>query len=54
MPFDRVQTVHLSGGKWIEDPLNPERRHLLDDHLHDVPDAVYDLLALLADSAPIR
>ena len=51
-PLDRVHTVHLSGGKWIKDPLNPERRHLLDDHLHDVPDSVYDLLALLAELCP--
>ncbi len=51
-PLDRVQTVHLSGGKWIKDPLNPEKRHLLDDHLHDVPDEVYDLLALLAELCP--
>jgi uncharacterized protein len=52
VPLDRVQTVHLSGGKWIKDPLNPEKRHLLDDHLHDVPDAVYDLLAILAELCP--
>ena len=52
VPLDRVQTVHLSGGKWIKDPLNPKKRHLLDDHLHDVPDAVYDLLAMLAELCP--
>ena len=52
MPLDRVRTVHLSGGKWIKDPLNPKKLHLLDDHLHDVPDAVYDLLALLAEFCP--
>ena len=44
--------MHLSGGKWIKDPLNPEKRHLLDDHLHDVPDDVYDLLELLAELCP--
>ena len=52
VPLDRVRTVHLSGGKWIKDPLNPKKLHLLDDHLHDVPDAVYDLLALLAEFCP--
>jgi uncharacterized protein len=51
-PLDRVQTLHLSGGKWIKDPRNPERRHLLDDHLHDVPDKVYGLLATLAELCP--
>lgn len=51
-PLERVQTVHLSGGKWIKDPLNPERQHLLDDHLHDVPENVYALLATLAELCP--
>ena len=49
IPLDRVHTVHLSGGKWIRDPQDPERRHLLDDHLHDVPDEVYGLLTTLAE-----
>ena len=51
-PLDRVQTVHLSGGKWINDPRDLKRRHLLDDHLHDVPDSVYALLATLAELCP--
>ena len=51
-PLHRVRVVHLSGGKWIKDPIDPKRRHLLDDHLHDVPDAVYGLLATLAELAP--
>jgi uncharacterized protein (UPF0276 family) len=40
IPCDRVGCVHLAGGRWIG--------RLLDDHLHDVPDPVYDLLADLA------
>ena len=52
VPLERVQTVHLSGGQWIKDPLDPKKRHLLDDHLHDVPDDVYDLLELLAALCP--
>ena len=52
IPLDRVHTVHLSGGKWIKDPRAPERRHLLDDHLHDVPDEVYALLTTLAELCP--
>jgi uncharacterized protein len=51
-PLHRVRVVHLSGGKWIKDPLHPERRHLLDDHLHDVPGEVYELLATLAELCP--
>ncbi len=47
MPLDRVSIVHLSGGVWIGAPGTSTQR-LLDDHLHDVPDAVYDLLAHLA------
>jgi uncharacterized protein (UPF0276 family) len=39
IPCDRVGGVHLAGGRWI--------RRLLDDHLHDVPDPVYELLAKL-------
>ena len=40
LPVDRVRAVHLAGGRWIG--------RLLDDHLHDVPDAVFALLAELA------
>ncbi|HVE81707.1 MAG TPA: DUF692 family protein [Myxococcales bacterium] len=43
IPFDRVAAIHLAGGKWIS-AATGERR-LLDDHLHDVPGEVYELLA---------
>jgi uncharacterized protein (UPF0276 family) len=43
MPLDRVSAVHLAGGRWIS--ASTGERRLLDDHLHDVPDAVFDLLA---------
>lgn len=49
-PLDRVRMVHLAGGRWIEGP-NRVRR-LLDDHLHDVPDAVFALLTELGRLAP--
>jgi uncharacterized protein (UPF0276 family) len=42
LPADRIAAVHLAGGRWIT-ASNGERRRL-DDHLHDVPDAVYALL----------
>jgi uncharacterized protein len=45
LPLERVHTVHISGGKMIGD--QPDTR-VLDDHLHDPPDPVYDLLAKLA------
>jgi len=50
MPLDRVSIVHVSGGVWIGAP-GASTQRLLDDHLHDVPDAVYDLLAHLAARA---
>jgi uncharacterized protein (UPF0276 family) len=45
MPLERVEMVHLSGGRWIT---RGSRPRLLDDHLHDVPDPVFDLLEELA------
>ncbi len=45
IPWNRVTTIHIAGGKWISgdpSPLTPPR--MLDDHLHDVPGPVFDLL----------
>ena len=44
-PLHRVQVVHISGGMWIE----AQSRRLLDDHVHDVPDIVFAMLAWLAE-----
>lgn len=44
IPCSRVGAVHLAGGRWIG--------RVLDDHLHDVPEPVYELLAELAARAP--
>jgi uncharacterized protein (UPF0276 family) len=44
LPSERVHAVHIAGGKWIG--------RILDDHLHDPPDPVYDLLAELAARCP--
>ena len=41
LPPDRVAAIHLAGGRWIA---AGDERRVLDDHLHDVPDPVYDLL----------
>jgi uncharacterized protein len=41
MPIDRVRCVHLAGGRSFGPP---GRQRLLDDHLHEVPDEVFDLL----------
>ena len=50
LPLATVGAVHLSGGHWIDAPGGGRR--LLDDHLHDVPPEVFDLLAVLARTAP--
>jgi len=47
--LNRVEVVHISGGMWIE--LESTRR-LLDDHVHDVPDIVFSMLAWLAERCP--
>ena len=46
LPLERVAMVHLSGGRWIRREGCAPR--LLDDHLHDVPAPVFDLLETLA------
>ena len=66
-PLARVRAVHLSGGEWIPEPADaaastlvhhtlpdgsPRHMRLLDDHIHDVPDPVFELLTLLAANAP--
>ena len=50
LPLERVASVHLSGGRWINGPKGVRR--LLDDHLHDVPEEVFALLRELGCLAP--
>jgi uncharacterized protein (UPF0276 family) len=49
IPAERIATIHLAGGRWIG---NQKARRLLDDHQHDVPDPVYELLEEVAARAP--
>jgi uncharacterized protein len=51
LPVEKIHQVHISGGRWIDDGDTGHRR-LLDDHLHDPPDPVYDLLAALSRRSP--
>jgi uncharacterized protein (UPF0276 family) len=47
IPLQTVTTIHLAGGRLIQEPATggePARWRLLDDHLHEVPARVYDLL----------
>jgi uncharacterized protein (UPF0276 family) len=48
MPQEKVHAIHLAGGRWIKAKTTDERR-LLDDHLHDVPEAVYRLLEYVGE-----
>jgi uncharacterized protein len=50
LPLKRVGSVHLSGGHW-ETGLDGRSR-LVDDHIHDPPEAVYELLEVLAFEVP--
>ncbi len=44
LPLHLVSSIHIAGGRWLEG-------RILDDHLHDVPDPVYELLRLVASRA---
>ena len=50
IPSSRVRAIHIAGGKLITAPDGTTR--LLDDHLHDVPDPVFDLLEEIAACSP--
>jgi uncharacterized protein (UPF0276 family) len=50
IPPSRVRAVHIAGGKLISASDGSTR--ILDDHLHDVPDAVFDLLEESAAISP--
>jgi uncharacterized protein (UPF0276 family) len=49
LPHERIGAVHLAGGKWVS-ALGEKR--VLDDHLHDVPAPVYDLLVTVGAHVP--
>ena len=52
LPLERVHAVHISGGRIISNKPGDAEKRILDDHLHDPPDPVYDLLADLAEKCP--
>jgi uncharacterized protein (UPF0276 family) len=51
LPAERIASVHLAGGHFVRDGTSGTSR-LLDDHLHDVPDSVFDLLEEVGRLAP--
>jgi uncharacterized protein len=50
IPVERLGIIHIAGGQMVPAPDGGQR--LLDDHLHDVPDPVFDLLEETAALAP--
>jgi uncharacterized protein len=50
IPPERIAAIHIAGGKFISAPDGTQR--LLDDHFHDVPDPVFELLEETAARAP--
>ncbi|HMI54241.1 MAG TPA: DUF692 domain-containing protein [Candidatus Saccharimonadales bacterium] len=50
IPASSIAAIHIAGGKSISGP--DGRVRILDDHLHDVPDPVFDLLEQVAALAP--
>jgi uncharacterized protein len=47
LPLSRVGCIHIAGGRWISSP-DGSKQYLLDDHLHGVPEHVYELVAEVA------
>lgn len=45
LPLGQVGSIHIAGGRWMEE-------RILDDHMHDVPEPVYELLRFVASRAP--
>jgi uncharacterized protein (UPF0276 family) len=50
IPAHRISAIHIAGGKVVSAPDGSQR--LLDDHLHDVPDPVFELLEEAAALSP--
>lgn len=48
LPNESIAAVHLAGGRWTRSQSSFDRR-LLDDHLHDVPEPVYELLTAVGE-----
>jgi uncharacterized protein (UPF0276 family) len=50
LPAARIRAVHIAGGAWVRGARGG--RHRIDDHLHDVPEVVYQLLEDVAALVP--
>ncbi|MBX7222116.1 MAG: DUF692 domain-containing protein [Blastocatellia bacterium] len=52
LPVEHIKALHLAGGRWVRSREYPESRRLLDDHLHQVPLPVFDLLREVGKQVP--
>ena len=50
LPAERIRAIHIAGGVDVRTD-EGEVRHI-DDHLHDVPDPVYELLEIVGERVP--
>jgi uncharacterized protein (UPF0276 family) len=50
IPPERIRTIHLAGG--VEVRTDGGETRCVDDHLHDVPDTVYELLEIVGARVP--
>jgi uncharacterized protein (UPF0276 family) len=50
VPLESISYLHIAGGRWIT-PTDGGKAYLLDDHLHEVTEPVFDLLAEVAARA---
>ena len=50
IPSERIRFIHLAGGAPVHASNGDER--WLDDHRHDVPDPVYELLEIVGETVP--
>ena len=50
IPSARMGVIHIAGGEFISSP--DGRQRIVDDHLHDVPDPVFELLEEAAAISP--
>ena len=50
IPAPRIRSIHIAGGRLVHAPNGT--RTILDDHLHDVPEPVFELLEEVAAVSP--
>ena len=50
LPAERIRAIHIAGGVDVRTDEGEVRR--IDDHLHDVPDPVYELLEIVGERVP--